>query len=76
MERMTVDLIYHSPTGDRVTVAKLKGPAVVLAASRQAIEEARLKAKHAGECDPVLGELLDDEATRVQRAVELLVPEA
>ena len=72
--KLTIDLVYHSPAGDKVTVAKLKDAGVILEASRRAIQEAKLKAKTAGEFDPILGDLLEDEATRAARALELLVP--
>ena len=55
-------------------MAKLKDSGMILEASRKAVEEARLKAKNAGAFDPILGDLLEDEATRATRAWSFYYP--
>lgn len=72
---LTVFLVYETPGGSPVTVARVGSRGLVAHVAEAAITEAQARAELFREADQVLGDVEREEATRLERVLKMFVPE-
>jgi hypothetical protein len=75
MATVSLCITFEPENGDRVTLARVQKRALLLDAAGEAILEAERLAAQMADEDTLLGELHRDEAGRLRRALELVLPE-
>jgi hypothetical protein len=75
MATVGLHIILESDRGEFVTIARVKKRALLLDAAGVALLEAEQLAERMASEDSLLGELQRDEAGRLRRALECILPE-
>ena len=73
--KASILIVYESPNGEKAfPLAKVCNHDVLLAAARSAIDEKRSEARKMALLDNVLGTVAAEEANRLERTLEALIP--
>jgi hypothetical protein len=72
---VSLHLIYESEIGRPLTAAKVHDKNLIRQAARTAIKDAFERAKMVADQDTFLGDVQREEAERLQRVLQIMVPE-
>jgi hypothetical protein len=75
MDGIALHITLESATGRIVTLARTSDRRLLIDAARAALLEAAQRATEFAEDDPFLGEIQRGEVRRLQKAMELAIPE-
>jgi hypothetical protein len=75
MSNVTVLLVYETPGGSPLTIARVVDTRVITEVARAAVGAVELRADALSEADMLLGQVEWAEANRLRRVLTLLVPD-